>query len=185
MQPNYCCQLPLARTLRLKQNICCVESPVSGSLSSTVIFMAWLTPWLKSPKLEWSCHSSAMGQTAFVYMYVGQYVEVPGKWLHTIPSDPALNKPQGFSWEMLINKQTNWCCELQSLWEGWGDCSSSPVSQSEGIALRWLWVFQGGIDHRLSTCCGSPAYAAPELISGLEYRGSEVIQRLAELLVLV
>ncbi|XP_076459027.1 maternal embryonic leucine zipper kinase-like [Babylonia areolata] len=32
---------------------------------------------------------------------------------------------------------------------------------------------KGGMDCRLSTCCGSPAYAAPELISGLEYLGSE------------
>ncbi|KAK7111612.1 maternal embryonic leucine zipper kinase-like [Littorina saxatilis] len=32
---------------------------------------------------------------------------------------------------------------------------------------------KGGMDNHLTTCCGSPAYAAPELISGLEYLGSE------------
>jgi hypothetical protein len=35
--------------------------------------------------------------------------------------------------------------------------------------------FQGGMDSQLFTCCGSPAYAAPELVSGKEYLGSEVI----------
>ncbi|CAH1794040.1 unnamed protein product, partial [Owenia fusiformis] len=32
---------------------------------------------------------------------------------------------------------------------------------------------KGGIDHQLFTCCGSPAYAAPELIAGKEYQGNE------------
>ncbi|CAH1246799.1 MELK [Branchiostoma lanceolatum] len=32
---------------------------------------------------------------------------------------------------------------------------------------------KGGMDHQLSTCCGSPAYAAPELIQGDEYLGAE------------
>ncbi|XP_078316535.1 maternal embryonic leucine zipper kinase-like isoform X4 [Crassostrea virginica] len=32
---------------------------------------------------------------------------------------------------------------------------------------------KGGIDSQLFTCCGSPAYAAPELVSGREYLGSE------------
>lgn len=32
---------------------------------------------------------------------------------------------------------------------------------------------QGGMDNLLSTCCGSPAYAAPELICGKNYLGSE------------
>ncbi|KAK3091988.1 hypothetical protein FSP39_024284 [Pinctada imbricata] len=32
---------------------------------------------------------------------------------------------------------------------------------------------KGGMDNHLQTCCGSPAYAAPELVSGLEYLGSE------------
>lgn len=32
---------------------------------------------------------------------------------------------------------------------------------------------QGGIENHLYTCCGSPAYAAPELISGKEYLGSQ------------
>uniref|UniRef100_A0A8C9EUL3 non-specific serine/threonine protein kinase n=1 Tax=Pavo cristatus TaxID=9049 RepID=A0A8C9EUL3_PAVCR len=33
---------------------------------------------------------------------------------------------------------------------------------------------KGGLDYRLNTCCGSPAYAAPELIQGKAYIGSEV-----------
>ncbi|PVD38629.1 hypothetical protein C0Q70_01245 [Pomacea canaliculata] len=32
---------------------------------------------------------------------------------------------------------------------------------------------KGGMENHLYTCCGSPAYAAPELISGKEYLGSE------------
>lgn len=32
---------------------------------------------------------------------------------------------------------------------------------------------QGGMENHLYTCCGSPAYAAPELISGKEYLGSQ------------
>ncbi|XP_076041432.1 maternal embryonic leucine zipper kinase-like isoform X2 [Oratosquilla oratoria] len=31
----------------------------------------------------------------------------------------------------------------------------------------------GGMDQHLATCCGSPAYAAPELVSGKQYLGSE------------
>lgn len=30
----------------------------------------------------------------------------------------------------------------------------------------------GGMDQRLATCCGSPAYAAPELVSGRHYLGN-------------
>ncbi|XP_033115584.1 maternal embryonic leucine zipper kinase-like isoform X2 [Anneissia japonica] len=32
---------------------------------------------------------------------------------------------------------------------------------------------KGGMSHHLTTCCGSPAYAAPELISGKQYLGAE------------
>ena len=31
----------------------------------------------------------------------------------------------------------------------------------------------GGMTQRLGTCCGSPAYAAPELVSGRQYLGME------------
>ena len=48
--------------------------------------------------------------------------------------------------------------------------------------LQWVYETnflneQGGIDSQLFTCCGSPAYAAPELVSGREYLGSEVRSR--------
>ena len=39
---------------------------------------------------------------------------------------------------------------------------------------NFLDIFQGGLDQQLETCCGSPAYAAPELVSGKQYLGPEV-----------
>ena len=38
--------------------------------------------------------------------------------------------------------------------------------------FKWHF-FLGGIASILETCCGSPAYAAPELVSGRNYIGSE------------
>ena len=37
-----------------------------------------------------------------------------------------------------------------------------------------VFPFQGGMESHLFTCCGSPAYAAPELVAGKQYVGAEV-----------
>uniref|UniRef100_A0A674JR53 non-specific serine/threonine protein kinase n=1 Tax=Terrapene triunguis TaxID=2587831 RepID=A0A674JR53_9SAUR len=42
---------------------------------------------------------------------------------------------------------------------------------------------KGGLDYQLNTCCGSPAYAAPELIQGKAYIGSEVFNAILVMLV--
>ena len=47
----------IARTSGLKQNVCCVKSPVSELLSATAIFMTWQNSLLKCPKCECSCYS--------------------------------------------------------------------------------------------------------------------------------
>ncbi|KAJ8321494.1 hypothetical protein KUTeg_000955 [Tegillarca granosa] len=51
-----------------------------------------------------------------------------------------------------------------------GLCAKPKDLQLSGITNQ---TEIGGMDNCLFTCCGSPAYAAPELISGKKYLGSE------------
>lgn len=64
-------------------------------------------------------------------------------------------------------------------------CISSTISFQENLLLddeQHLKLIDfglcanpmGGLDQRLATCCGSPAYAAPELVSGKQYLGKSV-----------
>lgn len=48
------------------------------------------------------------------------------------------------------------------------------LNSLSSFIFNFVWFYQGGMDSQLFTCCGSPAYAAPELVSGREYLGSEV-----------
>ena len=47
----------LARTLGQKKIFAVLKSPQSGLLSAIAAFMTWQTPFMKSPKSEWSCRS--------------------------------------------------------------------------------------------------------------------------------
>ena len=50
-----------------------------------------------------------------------------------------------------------------------------PIGREFSICLSSSLPLSGsgGMDNVLKTCCGSPAYAAPELVNGQEYLGAE------------
>ena len=75
-QCNFGFLLSLARTLGLKQNVCCVTTSISGLLSAVaVISLVWQTPLLKSPKSE--CCWQSGGRVA-MHFYVWQHVQLWG-----------------------------------------------------------------------------------------------------------
>ena len=91
--------LALARTSGLRQNVCHIKNPMSWLLSATEIFMIWQHFSTKIPKVrvqlpEW---------WIMLHLYVWQCVQVWGKWLHTLPSHPTWDEPQGSCWGMLTN----------------------------------------------------------------------------------
>ena len=80
-----------------------------------------------------------------------------------------------------IGKKTLVCEECNELLLGCqcGDLPISYVYDFDMISFTEfdntrIFPLQGGIENHLKTCCGSPAYAAPELIKGRQYLGSEV-----------
>lgn len=82
--------LSLARTLGLKQNVCCFSRFMSGLLSPVAIFTMGSTPFSKSPVIvqlsEWQ---------VTVHLYVRQYGRC-GQWLHMTTSYTTLDKPQAW-----------------------------------------------------------------------------------------
>ena len=93
-----------AGTLGLKQNVCCVKSPMSGSLWPLAIFMATKTPLLKYLKAEYA--AGVVGNIALIAVLCTAERTGVGKWLRTPPSHPTPGEPQGFSWGMLATATT-------------------------------------------------------------------------------
>ena len=77
----------------LMPNVCCVKMLVSGLLSAIAFFTTWQTPFLKSPKLEYSL-------LCLTCLYGSMYKKTTKKQLHMLPSLPIEDEPLSFNWRV-------------------------------------------------------------------------------------
>ena len=77
-----------SQNVRAKAECLCAESPGSGLLSTTAIFMMWQTPLLKSPKSDCSCCSGGLPCNCILWLRMWPYrLKWVALWLGHVECD--------------------------------------------------------------------------------------------------